>query len=75
MDDEKKKRLEAEGFRIGTIAEFLDLTPEEQDELVAELKQRFDLKNDAVELLVEDVLDHVFLTIKLAKRFQSIKEQ
>jgi len=52
-----------------------DLTPEEQDELVAELKQRFDLKNDAVELLVEDVLDHVFLTIKLAKRFQAIKQQ
>ena len=32
------------------------------------------LKNDAVELLIEDVLDHVFLTIKLAKRFASIKK-
>jgi hypothetical protein len=30
MTDEKKKRLEAAGFRVGTIAEFLDLTPEEQ---------------------------------------------
>jgi len=30
MDDEKEKRLEATGFRIGTIAEFLDLTLEEQ---------------------------------------------
>jgi hypothetical protein len=54
--------------------ELLDLTPEEQDELVNQLKERFDLKNDAVELLVEDVLDHVFATIKLAKRFASIKQ-
>jgi hypothetical protein len=30
MTDEKRKRLEEAGFRVGTIAEFLDLTPEEQ---------------------------------------------
>jgi hypothetical protein len=30
MDDSKKKRLEAAGFRVGTIAEFLDLTPDAQ---------------------------------------------
>lgn len=54
--------------------ELTDLTEDEQDELVSELKKRFDLKNDAVELLIEDVLDHVFLTIKLAKRFASIKQ-
>jgi len=30
MNEDKKKRLEAAGFKIGTIAEFLDLTPEEQ---------------------------------------------
>ncbi len=30
MDSEKKKRLEAVGFRVGTVAEFLDLTPDEQ---------------------------------------------
>jgi hypothetical protein len=30
MTDEKRQRLEAAGFRVGTIAEFLDLTPEEQ---------------------------------------------
>ena len=30
MTDEKKKRLEEAGFRVGSIAEFLDLTPEEQ---------------------------------------------
>ena len=30
MTDDKKKRLEEAGFRVGSIAEFLDLTPEEQ---------------------------------------------
>jgi hypothetical protein len=30
MTDEKKNRLEQSGFRVGTIAEFLDLAPEEQ---------------------------------------------
>ena len=30
MIDDKKDRLEQSGFRVGTIAEFLDLTPEEQ---------------------------------------------
>lgn len=30
MDETKKKRLEAAGFRVGSVAEFLDLTPEEQ---------------------------------------------
>jgi hypothetical protein len=30
MTDDKKKRLEEAGFRVGSVAEFLDLTPEEQ---------------------------------------------
>ncbi len=30
MTEEKKKRLEAAGFSVGSVAEFLDLTPEEQ---------------------------------------------
>ena len=30
MTDEKKKRLEEAGFRVGSVAEFLDLTLEEQ---------------------------------------------
>jgi len=30
MDEEKKQRLEATGFKVGSVAEFLDLTPEEQ---------------------------------------------
>jgi len=30
MDEEKKQRLEATGFKVGSVAEFLDLTLEEQ---------------------------------------------
>ena len=30
MNDDKKKKLEAQGFKVGSVAEFLDLTPEEQ---------------------------------------------
>jgi hypothetical protein len=30
MDEKKKKYLEEAGFRVGSIAEFLGLTPEEQ---------------------------------------------
>ena len=29
MDEAKRKRLEAKGFKVGTVAEFLGLTPEE----------------------------------------------
>lgn len=29
MNEEKRARLEAAGFKIGTVAEFLELTPEE----------------------------------------------
>ena len=30
MTEEKKKSLEAAGFQVGSIAEFLDLSPDEQ---------------------------------------------
>jgi hypothetical protein len=30
MDEEKRKRLESKGFKVGTVAEFLGLTPEEE---------------------------------------------
>ena len=30
MTDEKKKQLEDKGFHVGSVAEFLELTPEEQ---------------------------------------------
>jgi hypothetical protein len=33
MKTEKQAKLEAAGFRVGTVAEFLGLTPEEIDEI------------------------------------------
>ena len=30
MTEEKKNSLEAKSFQVGTVAEFLDLTPDEQ---------------------------------------------
>lgn len=30
MDENKQKRLEAQGWKVGSVAEFLELTPEEQ---------------------------------------------
>ncbi len=30
MDENKQKRLEEQGWKVGTVAEFLELTPEEQ---------------------------------------------
>jgi hypothetical protein len=31
MDKAKRERLERAGFRVGTVAEFLGLTPEESE--------------------------------------------
>lgn len=36
MDKEKRKKLEANGWKVGTVSEFLDLT--ETDEIVIELR-------------------------------------
>lgn len=30
MDENKQKRLEAQGWKVGSVVEFLQLTPEEQ---------------------------------------------
>jgi len=38
MREDKKKRLEARGWRVGTVTEFLDLSPEEEEYI--ELKLR-----------------------------------
>jgi predicted XRE-type DNA-binding protein len=38
MRDEKKKQLEARGWRVGTVTEFLGLSPEEEEYI--ELKLR-----------------------------------
>ena len=34
MDENKQKRLEEQGWKVGSVAEFLQLTPEEQIALV-----------------------------------------
>lgn len=31
MNEEKKNKIETAGFQVGSVAEFLDLTPEEQE--------------------------------------------
>lgn len=48
MNEEKRKKLEANGWRVGTVAEFLNLTPE--DEAIIELKLALSaaLKNQRV---------------------------
>ena len=33
MTEYKKSKLESAGFQVGTIAEFLDLSPEEQEKI------------------------------------------
>lgn len=49
MDPEKRKRLEREGWRVGSAEEFLELTPQE----VALVELRLKLA-DAVKLLRKD---------------------
>jgi transcriptional regulator with XRE-family HTH domain len=44
MNAEKRARLEAAGFTVGTVAEFLELTPEESDYIEAKLALRFLLR-------------------------------
>jgi hypothetical protein len=38
MDPEEKAALEADGWRFGTVAEFLGLTPEEEAEVELRLR-------------------------------------
>ncbi len=57
MDEEKRKRLEAKGWRVGTAAEFLGLTPE--DEAWIEMKRA--LRDKVVELRAERGLSQVEL--------------
>jgi DNA-binding XRE family transcriptional regulator len=44
MNAEKRARLEAAGFTVGSVAEFLDLTREESDYIEAKLALRFFLR-------------------------------
>ena len=41
MDKDKRKKLEETGFRVGSAAQFLDLTPEEE----AYIEIRLDISN------------------------------
>ncbi|RMF24947.1 MAG: XRE family transcriptional regulator [Deltaproteobacteria bacterium] len=45
MDKEKKKRLEAAGWRVGSVAEFLELTPEEEEFIEFKLALSRELKD------------------------------
>jgi transcriptional regulator with XRE-family HTH domain len=44
MNAEKRARLEAAGFTVGTVAEFLELTSEESDYIEAKMALRFFLR-------------------------------
>jgi DNA-binding XRE family transcriptional regulator len=44
MNSEKRARLEAAGFKVGTVAEFLELTPDESDYIETRLALRFFLR-------------------------------
>ena len=45
MNSEKRARLEAAGFKFGTVAEFLELTPEESDLIETRLALRLFLRS------------------------------
>lgn len=63
MDRQKRKHLEAAGWRVGSVSEFLDLTPEESAYIELRLKL-----SDGVKQLREE--KHWTQT-QLAKRLQS----
>jgi len=50
------------------IPEGKDLTAEEQSQLIAAYKQRFDIPQDNLEVTIEDVLEDVALLVSLVKR-------
>ncbi|MDP5015987.1 MAG: hypothetical protein NWQ43_01530 [Dolichospermum sp.] len=43
MDKSKREYLEAKGWKVGTVAEFMELTPEEA--ALVEIKLAFSLRN------------------------------
>lgn len=56
MDEEKKKRLEAKGWKVGTVAEFLELTPEEAILVEIKLALSRNLKERRQKLITESEL-------------------
>ena len=57
MDAAKRKRLEAKGWKSGTVAEFLDLSPEESAliEIRLALSQQLKAKRQARQLTQEEL--------------------
>ena len=55
MDEEKKKRLEAKGWKVGTVAEFLELTPEEA--MLFEIKLALSRNNQEILVEIREVND------------------
>ena len=53
MDAEKKERLKKAGFRVGSVAEFLDLSPEEQEKY-EKLKKGIEVKLSKISKLKKD---------------------
>ena len=55
MDEEKKNRLEAKGWKVGTVAEFLELTPEEA--MLVEIKLALSRNNQEILVEIREVND------------------
>ncbi len=45
MTEDKKKRLEEAGFQVGSVADFLQLSPEEQDRIENRIVQEKTIKS------------------------------
>jgi DNA-binding XRE family transcriptional regulator len=68
MDADKKARLEAAGYRVGTVAEFLGLTPE--DEAVIEQRLAAEKARLALAKLVKESRGSM-TQAELAKRIKT----
>lgn len=72
------KPLLSSGKAFGGInqvgAEILDLDNREKDELLGFVRQRFDLPDEMLEILIEDTLAEVLDLYKLALRWSSRKK-
>ncbi|XWK88523.1 MAG: transcriptional regulator [Phormidium sp.] len=56
MDRAKRERLEAEGWKVGTVSEFLELTPEETALIEIKLALSRSLKERRQKLMNQDEL-------------------
>jgi len=56
MDQFKRKRLEAKGWKVGTVSEFLELTPEESILVEIKLALSQSLKERRQEIMTQNEL-------------------